>query len=59
MMVWVHDIQSGADVLINTEYVTAVERDKFDLALFRIRMVNHDSYIVADEDSAAWLTMQE
>lgn len=59
MMVWIHDIRSGADVLVNSEYVSSVERDQFDAAEFHVRMVNHDIYTVRDEAAAAWLTMQE
>lgn len=58
-MIWIHDIRSGADVLVNSEYVSSVERDKVDAALFHIRMVNRDAYTVVDEDAAAWLTMRD
>ena len=59
MMVWIRDIRSGADVLVNSEYVSSVERDQFDAAEFHVRMVNHDIYTVRDEAAAAWLTMRE
>ena len=59
MMVWIHDIRSGADVLVNSEYVSSVERDQFDAAEFHVRMVNHDIYQVLDEAAAAWLTLQK
>ena len=58
MMVWIHDVRSGMDVLVNPDYVSSVERDQFDAASFHIRMVNHDIYTVVDEDAAAWLTMR-
>ena len=59
MMVWIHDIRSGADVLINSEYVSSVERDQFDAAEFLVRMVNRDIYQVKDEAAAAWLTLRK
>ena len=59
MMVWIHDIRSDSDVLVNTEYISSVERDQFDAAEFHVRMVNRDIYTVRDEAAAAWLTMQE
>ena len=59
MMVWIHDILSDSDVLVNTEYISSVERDQFDAAGFHVCMVNHDVYTVRDEDAAAWLTMRE
>ena len=59
MMVWIHDMRSDSDVLVNSEYVSSVERDQFDAAEFHVRMVNHDIYTVRDEATAAWLTMQE
>ena len=59
MMVWIHDTLTGSDVLINSEYVSSVERDQFDAAEFHVRMVNRDIYRVRDEAAAAWLTMQE
>ena len=59
MMVWIHDTRSDSDVLVNSEYVSSVERDQFDAAKFHIRMVNHDMYWVRDEATAAWLTMRE
>lgn len=58
MMVWIHDVRSGSDVLINSEYVSSVECDQFDAAAFHVRMVNHDIYTVRDED-AVWLTTLE
>ena len=58
MMVWIHDIRSDSDVLVNTEYISSVERDQYDSAQFHVRMVNHDAYTVIDE-AAAWLTMRE
>ena len=58
MMVWIHDIRSGADVLVNPEYVSSVEHDQFNAAEFHVRMVNHDIYTVRDED-AVWLTTLE
>ena len=48
MMVWIHDIRSGADVLVNSEYVSSVECDQFDAAEFHVRMVNRDIYTVRD-----------
>ena len=59
MMVWIHDMRSGSDVLVNSEYVSSVEQDQFDNDAFHIRMVNHDLYTVIDEDAAAWLTMRK
>lgn len=59
MMVWIHDMRSGSDVLVNSEYVSSVERDEIERAFFHIRMVNHDVYTVIDEDAAAWLTMRK
>lgn len=57
MMVWIHDMRSGSDVLINSEYVSSVERDRFEADTLHVRMVNHDIYTVR-EDASAWLTMQ-
>ena len=59
MMVWIHDTRSDSDVLVNSEYVSSVERDQFHSDLFHIRMVNRDTYTVRDEATAAWLTMRE
>ena len=59
MMVWIHDMRSGSDVLVNLEYISSVERDEIERASFHIRMVNHDIYTVIDEDAAQWLTMQK
>ena len=59
MMVWIHDIRSNSDVLINSEYVSSVEHDDLDPGLFHVKMTNRDAYTVVDEDAAAWLTMQE
>ena len=59
MLIWIHDLYSDADVLINTEYISAVERDNSNPNLFNVRMVNKDNYNVLDESSAAWLTMQK
>lgn len=59
MMVWIHDMRSGSDVLVNSEYVSSVEQDEIERASFHIRMTNHDVYTVIDEDAAQWLTMQK
>lgn len=59
MMVWIHDTRSDSDVMVNTDYISSVERDQFDAAAFHVRMVNHDIYTIRDEDGAAWLTMQQ
>ena len=59
MMVWIHDTRSDLDVLVNSEYVSSVERDQFDATEFHVRMVNHDIYAVRDEATATWLTMLE
>ena len=59
MMVWIHEDGLDADVLINSDFVSSVERDQFETELFHIRMVNGDSYMVRDKESAAWLTMRE
>ena len=59
MMVWIHDMRSGSDVVVNSEYVSSVEQDEFECASFHIRMVNHDVYTVIDEDAAQWLSMQK
>ncbi len=59
MMVWIHDMRSGSDVLVNSEYVSSVEQDEIEHASFHIRMANHDVYTVIDEDAAAWLTMRK
>ena len=59
MMVWIHDMRSDSDVLVNSEYVSSVERDQVQSDLFHVRMVNHDIYTVIDGDAAAWLTMRE
>ena len=58
MMVWIHDMRSDSDVLVNSEYVSSVESDRFEADTFHVRMVNHDIYTVR-EDAAAWLTMRE
>ena len=58
MMVWIHDTRSDADGLVNSEYVSSVERDQFYPYLFHVHMVNRDIYTVNDE-SATWLTMQK
>ena len=58
MMVWIHDTRSDSDVLVNSEYVSSVERDQFHSDLFHIRMANRDTYTVRDEATAAWLTMR-
>lgn len=57
MMVWIYDKRSNADVMVNTEMVSSVEYDGDDM--FHIRMVNGDTYTVRDEETAAWLTMQQ
>ena len=59
MMIWIHDMRSGSDVLINSELVSSVERDQFETDTFHVRMVNHDIYTVRDEATATWLTMRE
>ena len=58
MMVWIHDVH-GHDVLINTEYISTVERHLTNQNWFNVRMVNKDEYTVRDEATAAWLTMRE
>ena len=58
MMVWIHDTRSDSDVLVNSEYVSSVERDQFYPYLFHVKMANRDVYTVNDE-AATWLTMQE
>ena len=59
MMVWIHDMRSGSDVLVNSEYVSSVEQDQFDNDAFHIRMVNHDLYTVNGKENTLWLTMWE
>ena len=43
MMIWIHEYGLDADVLINSDFVSSVERDQFETELFHIRMVNGDS----------------
>lgn len=59
MMVWIHDLRSGADVLINPEYVSSVEFDDLEPDLFHVKMANRDAYTVEDKAAAAWLTMRK
>ena len=59
MMVWIHDLRSGADVLINPEYVSSVEFDDLEpIFLFNVKMTNRDEYTFEDKEAAAWLTMR-
>ena len=49
MMVWIHDLRSGADVLINPAYVSSVESDDLEPDLFHAKMTNREAYTVEDQ----------